>query len=88
MSLFVSSFYNNVCKRAETVLSPNSISHEQVKDYIDFYLPVEHRMVDGVDSLHIAKVDATLTFNSYAGVSSVGSQAPNGEIRTDVQSGS
>ena len=79
MSLFVSSFYNQRNKRSETVLSPGSLSREQVKEYIDYYLSAEYRMVNGMDSLNIAEVDADLTVNSLSGVNAVGHQVKRKE---------
>jgi len=66
--MFVSSFYNSKTKKSETFISPHpGFTREMVKGYIDKYIPVEFRVVNGVDSLNIVKIDAELIIRSPGG---------------------
>ena len=72
MSVFVSSFYNGKFKKAETVITPvrdgENYSIDDMRAYIESYMPVEFRKVDGVDSLNIILVDAEFSPNSHRGM--------------------
>lgn len=72
MSIFVSSFYNNKRKKAESVITPlrqfDKYTIDDMRAYIDSYIPVEQRTVDGIDSLYIMSFDADFTIHSTQGV--------------------
>ncbi|QFR55870.1 hypothetical protein JC221_224 [Yersinia phage JC221] len=72
MSVFISSFYNGKYKKAETVITPirpdSNYSESDMRAYIESYVPVEFRMVNGVDSLNIILIDAEFTPKSHHGM--------------------
>lgn len=72
MSVFISSFYNSKFKKAETVITPLRQNDEYTVDdmraYIDSYVSVEMRMVNGIDSLNIMRVDGDFVLRSNSGV--------------------